>query len=50
MAAKENQGALTIKDLDKLLKLEINIGEKRQIVAGIAKSHALANLWAGRSL
>ncbi|CAG0955714.1 partial glutamyl-Q tRNA(Asp) synthetase, partial [Methanosarcinales archaeon] len=28
-----------IKGSDKLLKLEVDIGEKRQIVAGIAKSH-----------
>ncbi|NJD76293.1 MAG: methionine--tRNA ligase [Candidatus Methanoperedens sp.] len=31
--------AENIKGSDKLLKLEVDIGEKRQIVAGIAKSH-----------
>ena len=31
--------AQNIKGSDKLLKLEVDIGEKRQIVAGIAKSH-----------
>ncbi len=32
--------AENIKGSDKLLKLEVDIGEKRQIVAGIAKSHS----------
>ncbi|MCX9077386.1 MAG: hypothetical protein OIN84_05345 [Candidatus Methanoperedens sp.] len=50
MTAKEKQGALTIKDFDKLLKLEIDICKKCQIVAGIAKSHVLANLWGSWSL
>ena len=31
--------AENIKGSDKLLKLQVDIGEKRQIVAGIAKSH-----------
>jgi len=36
--------AVNIKGSDKLLKLEVDIGEKRQIVAGIAKSHDPAGL------
>ncbi|TRZ86683.1 MAG: methionine--tRNA ligase [Methanosarcinales archaeon] len=36
--------AENIKGSDKLLKLEVDIGEKRQIVAGIAKSHNPAEL------
>ena len=36
--------AENIKGSDKLLKLEVDIGEKRQIVAGIAKSHDPAEL------
>ncbi len=36
--------AENIKGSDKLLKLEVDIGEKRQIVAGIAKSHKPADL------
>jgi len=36
--------AENIKGSDKLLKLEVNIGEKRQIVAGIAKTHNPAEL------
>ena len=36
--------AENIKGSDKLLKLEVDIGEKRQIVAGIAKSHKPAEL------
>lgn len=32
--------AESIKDSDRLVRLEVDIGEKRQIVAGIAKSHA----------
>lgn len=36
--------AENIKGSDKLLKLEVDIGEKRQIVAGIAKSHDPAGL------
>jgi methionyl-tRNA synthetase len=36
--------AENIKGSDKLLKLEVDIGEKRQIVAGIAKSHSAADL------
>jgi methionyl-tRNA synthetase len=36
--------AENIKGSDKLLKLEVDIGEKRQIVAGIAKSHEPSEL------
>ncbi len=36
--------AENIKGSDKLLKLEVDIGEKRQIVAGIAKTHNPAEL------
>jgi methionyl-tRNA synthetase len=36
--------AENIKGSDKLLKLEVDIGEKRQIVAGIAKSHSPSEL------
>jgi methionyl-tRNA synthetase len=36
--------AENIKGSDKLLKLEVDIGEKRQIVAGIAKSHNPSDL------
>ncbi|VVB85535.1 Methionine--tRNA ligase [uncultured archaeon] len=36
--------ASNIKGSDKLLRLEVDIGEKRQIVAGIAKSHAPSEL------
>ncbi|MDO8726642.1 MAG: methionine--tRNA ligase [Candidatus Methanoperedens sp.] len=36
--------AENVKGSDKLLKLEVDIGEKRQIVAGIAKSHNPAEL------
>ncbi|MCE8422956.1 MAG: methionine--tRNA ligase [Candidatus Methanoperedens sp.] len=36
--------AENIKGSDKLLKLQVDIGEKRQIVAGIAKSHDPAGL------
>ncbi len=36
--------AENIKGSDKLLKLEVDIGEKRQIVAGIARSHAPSEL------
>jgi methionyl-tRNA synthetase len=36
--------AENIKGSDKLLRLEVDIGEKRQIVAGIAKSHSPSEL------
>jgi len=36
--------AENIKGSDKLLKLEVDIGEKRQIVAGIAQSHNASGL------